>query len=548
VTPWERACTALRLLAVDPAGLGGIALRARVGPARDAFTDGLGTLPLPLCRLHPTLGADALDGSVDVAATLSSGAMVAQRGLLDRADSAFVLPMAERAAPLLVSRLARLLDDATGHLVVALDEGAEPEETLAPALRDRLAFHVDLEGIAHADIRPMRALPQTPTASPQAPEEVAVEMANLAARLGIHSLRAPLLALRAACAHAASENRRDLTQQDLLIAAELVLAPRATIVPQDHDPAEPTPPQEQPQTPPEEAANDNSFALPDDILLAAIQTALPADVLDGAATRSRASSGSGAGARRIGNRRGRPLPPRGQAKASHGARVDLFATLRAAVPWQTLRRAQYPSRTGAIILPEDLRHKRYLDLSDRLLAFTVDASGSSAVSRLAEAKGAVELLLADAYANRDQVALIAFRGDAAELLLPPTRSLVQTKRRLADLPGGGATPLASGLKCALETALHAQHKGLSPVIIALTDGRGNIALDGTADRKHAAQDASTMADLIAAKDIESIVIDTSNRPEPALRKLALSLRGRYIALPRADARKLSDAVSTSLKG
>ena len=97
---------------------------------------------------------------------------------------------------------------------------------------------------------------------------------------------------------------------------------------------------------------------------------------------------------------------------------------------------------------DDIRLKQAQERSDRLLIFTVDASGSSALARLAEAKGAVELLLAQAYARRDHVALVAFRGAGAEVLLPPTRSLVQTKRRLAGLPGGGGTPLASGLAAA----------------------------------------------------------------------------------------------------
>jgi len=108
-----------------------------------------------------------------------------------------------------------------------------------------------------------------------------------------------------------------------------------------------------------------------------------------------------------------------------------------------------------IVRPADIHLSRYETRRDRLLIFTVDASGSAALARLAEAKGAVELLLAQAYARRDQVALVAFRGDGAETLLPPTRSLVQAKRRLAGLPGGGGTPLAAGLLAAGEMAAHA---------------------------------------------------------------------------------------------
>ena len=105
-----------------------------------------------------------------------------------------------------------------------------------------------------------------------------------------------------------------------------------------------------------------------------------------------------------------------------------------------------------LITRDDIRVRRFEEHSDRLLILSVDASGSAAAARLAEAKGACELLLAEAYVRRDHVALIAFRGTAAELLLPPTRSLVQAKRRLAALPGGGSTPLAAGLRAALDVA------------------------------------------------------------------------------------------------
>ena len=328
-------------------------------------------------------------------------------------------------------------------------------------------------------------------------------------------------------------------------AVELAYAHRATRLPQEAPPEDDTQPED--NTDPSEAQS-QELTIPDELLIEAIKAALPADLLaklqSGAA---RNAKGSGSGKRKTGNRRGRPLPSTG-ARARAGQRIDLMATLRAAIPWQTLRKQQQPERTGAIVLAEDLRAKRYQELSDRLLIFTVDASGSAALARLGEAKGAVELLLADAYARRDHVALIAFRGEGAEVLLPPTRSLVQTKRRLAELPGGGGTPTASGLASALELALGADRKGLTPTVILLTDGRSNVALDGKADRGQAAQDASELARQLAAKGVEGLVIDTGNRPERALANLARDMCAPYLALPRADAKKLSAAVSDSLGG
>lgn len=223
-----------------------------------------------------------------------------------------------------------------------------------------------------------------------------------------------------------------------------------------------------------------------------------------------------------------------------------MATLRAAAPWQTIRRAEAREERVLHIRRADLRLRQFQETSDRLLIFVVDASGSLAMSRLAEAKGAVELLLSEAYARRDHVALIAFRGDGAEMLLPPTRSLVQTKRRLQALPGGGGTPLAAGLRLGLETAIRANAQGMTPTIALLTDGRGNIALDGRADRAAAAEDAAAMARAILAQGIASLVIDTAVRPQAALAKLSAELDAHYIALPRADARRLSAAVTDAL--
>jgi magnesium chelatase subunit D len=134
---------------------------------------------------------------------------------------------------------------------------------------------------------------------------------------------------------------------------------------------------------------------------------------------------------------------------------------------------------------DDFRVTRYRQRSETTTIFVVDASGSAALHRLAEAKGAVELLLADCYVRRDRVAMVAFRGPGAELLLPPTRSLVRAKKGLAALPGGGGTPLASGIDAAIGLADGVRRRGGTPVIVILTDGRANVTRAGIGGRTQA---------------------------------------------------------------
>jgi len=353
------------------------------------------------------------------------------------------------------------------------------------------------------------------------------------------------LALRTAQAHAALHNRDVINADDMTLAVDLVYAHRATRMPELQE-DEPEQPQDTEQ-PESQQNDDDTLTIPEDLLLDAVKAALPSDLLEklAAGAKNKRNKGTGTGAKQTGNRRGRPLPARAGSKSS-SARVDLIATLRAAIPYQTIRKRAQPDRLGPIIHPGDLRHKRHQTLSDRLLIFAVDASGSAAMARLAEAKGAVEMLLGEAYARRDHVALISFRGLDAEVLLPPTRSLAQTKRRLAALPGGGGTPLASGLSAAMSMAQTALQKGMIATIVLLTDGRANIALDGQANRKQAAEDAEKIASEISMLGLETLVIDTTIRPERALKTLAEKMHATYIAMPRADAKGVSAAVTASL--
>ncbi|PZQ18831.1 MAG: magnesium chelatase, partial [Sphingopyxis macrogoltabida] len=178
----------------------------------------------------------------------------------------------------------------------------------------------------------------------------------------------------------------------------------------------------------------------------------------------------------------------------------------------------------------------------------VDASGSSALARLAEAKGAVELLLAESYVKRAEVAVVAFRGTMAELLLPPTRSLARARRSLAELPGGGGTPLAAGLNAAREIAESARARGRTPFVVVLTDGRANIAADGSAAREAAERDAIAAAGAIGAAGIASAFVDISARPRPEGARLAREMGARYLPLPRADAAAMHAAVTAAQAG
>lgn len=532
---WVRAVRAAEMLRVAPGDLGGLWIRARSSPARDALLDLLA--PLGAARLHPDISDEALSGGPDLAATLATGRLHRREGLVARAP-ALLLAMAERAGTGLAGRLGLSLD-AGGPPVIALDEGAG-EEAPPAALTERLGLFVPLDGLALGDLVPP---PEADIAAARllypriaVPHEIAGKLVSAAAACGIASLRAPRFALAATRANAALEGRSTVTDDDAALAAALCLAhrgapPETTEAPEDAPDGTPPP---EPRTDPDDGG------APEDRLVEAVRTALPPGLLAAltAAGRARQTGGAGAGAKSRSSRRGRPLPAR-PGRPESGP-IDASATLRAAVPWQTIRRRTAPDDPRRLLVrPADIRLKRFERHSDRLVIFVVDASGSAAMARMAEAKGAIESLLTDSYAARDEVALVAFRREEAELLLPPTRSLVQSRRRLAALPGGGGTPLAAGLAAAESLARRAADRGYSPSLVLLTDGRANIALDGSASRARAAADAEAVARRLAAPGLPALVIDTGTRPNPALGTLAAHLGATLLSLPRQGAGEIA---------
>ena len=576
-SPWDDAVLAATLMTVDPVGTGGVSLRALPGPVRDQWISVMRDLQpegSPLRRIPLHVADGRLLGGLDLAATLSAGRPVAERGLLVEADGGVVeLAMAERIAPGTAARLTMAFDSGevvlerdglamrtpSSFVVVAMDEGVGDDEGLLNALLDRLAFHLELtyirvhEAIACDydvdDVLAARSRLAAVTLTDQQIEAIC----GTALALGIPSLRASIFACRVARAHAALEDRTEVTDEDLSVAGRLVLAPRATQLPPMEQPdAEPPPPEPEEPDQNQDQSKEDEQQEPkelEDKVLEAAKAAIPAGLLAqlqmGKLRRSRSRATGKAGAVQNAPSRGRPAGVlRGEPRA--GQRMNVVETLRAAAPWQRIRREER-ARTGQHsarieVRQDDFRITRFKHKSETTTIFVVDASGSSALHRLAEAKGAVELLLADCYVRRDKVALIAFRGQAAEVLLPPTRSLVRAKRSLAGLPGGGGTPLASGIDLGMMMADSIKRRGGSAVLIVMTDGRANVARDGTGGRTRANEEALAAARVVRSLELTALVIDTSPRPQPQGRELAKEMGAVYLPLPHADATSLNQAV------
>ena len=623
------AATIAALFAVDPAGLGGVALRAPACAARDDWLALLRTLlPVtsPMRRVPLNTGDTALLGGLDLGATLQAGRPVALQGLFAQADGGvLLLAMAERMTAGAAARFGSVLDSGQVLLqrdgldsvlparlgLVALDEGADEDEQLPASLAERLAFHMRIDGQAEDEESPRWTADEVLTARQRvgrvqmAPESVQA-LCAAAMALGIDSLRASLFAARAARAAAALAGSDTVEEEHIAVAARLVLAPRATRLPPAPSEEEPQPQQEE-ESPPEPAENpapepppeppqqaqdetknedkDDADSQPPDPqelaerVLEAAQAAIPAGLLAslkiGALQRAKSPTSGSAGAEQKNALRGRPVGARkGEPRA--GQRINVLETLRAAAPWQKLRRnalastsapgpARPPASSSAsgrapnssplspsapppatapriVVRKEDFHVTRFRQLGQTTTVFVVDASGSSALNRLAEAKGAVELLLADCYVRRDSVAVLAFRGKVAEVLLPPTRSLARAKRSLAGLPGGGGTPLASAIDAAAALAGQIKRKGETPIVVLLTDGKANIARDGSPGRGPATSDALAAAAQLRATGVSALLVDTSPQPQSSAEQLAAAMGAQYLALPYGGAQSLNQAV------
>ncbi|RMZ52953.1 hypothetical protein APUTEX25_001072 [Auxenochlorella protothecoides] len=522
------------LLGAADVGLGGIAIAGRRGTAKSVMARGVHALLPPIEVVEGSIcNADPSDrGGCKplLIATYNPEEGTLREHLLDRIAITLSAGELDGVTAGWVKNVPFSLEDR----VKAVDAASRFQDASAPTLAEAAELTESLRtNITFA----REYLPDVQIQEKQI--EYLVEEARRGAVMG-H--RAELFAVRVARVSAALEGRDRVDADDLQKAVQLVILPRALIK----------------DRPPEEFMFEAEGVILDPALLALAQAQQRAQGRSGRAKTLIFSEDRG--------RYIKPMLPKGDKVR----RLAVDATLRSAAPYQLSRRARAKAAAapGAAIRPvfverTDMRAKRMARKAGALLVFVVDASGSMALNRMAAAKGAVMRLLSESYASRDQVCLIPFYGDQAQVLLPPSKSIAMAKRRLDSLPCGGGSPLAHGMSLAVRTALQARQRGEvgRVMLVLITDGRANIGLARSNEEPDAMgpdavkptteqlkEEVLLMARRVLVSNLQMLLIDTENKfvSTGFAEEIAKAAGAKYYYLPNASDKSIAAATTSAM--
>lgn len=416
-------------------------------------------------------------------------------------------------------------------------------------VRRRIAFEANPSAYAAAWMQEQQALRHQLATAQQLLAEVTLDdalldlISHLCCEFEVASLRADIVMHKASRALAALDGRSQVTSQDVRGAAELVLPHRRRRKPFEQpglDQEQLDDLMQQALQPPDESESgdedtgqENTESNGDaqdqqQVLAAASANSVRRIEVDSASKRFNAGKRSTA-----------KDAPRGRVvRAVPDPNPNSLAV------GATLRSAALRGSNEFQVTKDDLHQQIRSGKNANLILFVVDASGSMAAQRRMEAvKGAVLSLLTDAYQQRDEVSVISFRGESAQLLLSPTRSVDLAEQNLRELPTGGRTPLPHALSVALETL---EKTNMPPLLVLLSDGKANVALT---DGNDPWQESLRFAGLLAERGVPTLVLDTETgylRLGRA-RQLSQAMGGEYLTLEELSAENLAITIRGCLK-